>query len=187
MPALTESAVQPDRERLEHLLATSRPLVYRWALVRSGDADEAEDITQMVMLRVHAGLDSFRGDARFTTWLYRVTANTAIELERKRGVLARLRQQWSRRQSVTSGDRDPIDVIDDERVRDRIDRLLYALPTGQRCAFDLVDLQGCTPADAAHMLGIRPGTLRVNLLRARRALRRSMLDERATATGNETE
>jgi RNA polymerase sigma-70 factor (ECF subfamily) len=180
MPAPPESAVQPDRERLEHQLAAARPLVYRWALVRSGDADDAEDITQMVMLRVHAALDSFRGDARFTTWLYRVTANTATELERRRGVWHRLRQRWSQRQPVTTDERDPVDTIEDARVRDHIVTLLLELPASQRCAFDLVDLQGCSPADAAAMLGIRAGTLRVHLLRARRALRRRILAEHAT-------
>jgi DNA-directed RNA polymerase specialized sigma24 family protein len=53
--------------------------------------------------------------------------------------------------------------------------LLCTLPTSQRCAFDLVDLQGFAPVDAARMLGLRPGTLRVNLLRARRAMRGRML------------
>lgn len=174
---------EAEQGEIESLLRTARPLVYRWALIRTGDPDEAEDIAQAVLLRVHAGLHNFQGRSRFTTWLYRITANTAAERERQRGVLQRLRERWSRRErAVTWTETDPVAALESARVRRLIETLLTELSTMQRAALDLVDLQGFSPTEAAAMLGIRPGTLRVNLLRARRRLRRRLLEEQVTRT-----
>ena len=64
------------------------PKVARWCLRISGDRQEAADLAQEVFLRVHDRLDSFRGDSRFSTWLYTVTRSVAIN----RGVAARRRE-----------------------------------------------------------------------------------------------
>jgi DNA-directed RNA polymerase specialized sigma24 family protein len=70
---------------------------------------------------------------------------------------------------------DPLALVQGERLRKAVEALLHRLPLTQRVAFDLIDLQGISPGDAAQMLDIRAGTLRVNLLRARRSMRRLML------------
>ena len=64
------------------------PKVAGWCLKISGDRQEAADLAQQVFLRVHEKLGSFRGDSRFSTWLYTVTRSVAIN----RGVAARRRQ-----------------------------------------------------------------------------------------------
>jgi RNA polymerase sigma-70 factor (ECF subfamily) len=65
--------------------------VAAWCLRISGDRDEAADVAQEVFLRVHQRLDSFRGDSRFSTWLYTVTRSVAIN----RGQMARRRETES--------------------------------------------------------------------------------------------
>jgi RNA polymerase sigma-70 factor (ECF subfamily) len=173
---LVAGAVGSSPEALDALLRATRPVVYRWALVRTGDEDDAEDVTQRVLVRVAANLHAFEGRARFTTWLYRVTMNAAAELSRQRGFLKRLRERWQNQlmaqQAVLP---DPLATVQGERLRKAIEALLHRLPVTQRIAFDLIDLQGYSPSDAAQMLDIRDGTLRVNLLRARRTMRRLML------------
>lgn len=66
---------------------------------------------------------------------------------------------------------DPLERIESLRIRDVVSRILETMPERQRVAFDLVDLQGFTPAEAADMLESNATTLRVHLLRARRTIR----------------
>jgi RNA polymerase sigma-70 factor (ECF subfamily) len=173
---LVSGAVGSSPEALDALLRATRPVVYRWALVRTGDADDAEDVTQRVLVRVAANLHSFEGRARFTTWLYRVTMNAAAELNRQRGFLNRLRERWQKQLLAEPAVvPDPLALVQGERLRKAVEALLHRLPLTQRVAFDLIDLQGISPGEAAQMLDIRAGTLRVNLLRARRTMRRMML------------
>lgn len=162
-------------EGADDLLREVRPLVYRWAWVRTADADDAEDVTQAVLLRVYERIEGFEGRSSFTTWLYRVTANAAAELGRRNGTWSRLRSRIGRviEPSTTP---EPLRRIEAERTRELVETILDGLPERQRCALDLVDLQGYQPIEAAAMLEMNPTTLRVHLLRARRTVRRRILE-----------
>lgn len=72
---------------LSELYRRSYPKVAAWCLRICGDRDEAADVAQEVFLRVHERLGSFRGDSRFSTWLYTVTRSVAVN----RGIAARRR------------------------------------------------------------------------------------------------
>src|SRR5918912_942469 len=90
LEALAARARSGDEGAFASLAGAVRDQVRRWALVRTGDPDDAEDVAQDVVIRVHRGLARFEGRARFTTWLYRLTANAAVELGRGHGRRARL-------------------------------------------------------------------------------------------------
>ena len=72
---------------------------------------------------------------------------------------------------------DPVDKLEMNRTLRLIRTLLSELPMRQREVFDVVELQGLKPIEAADLLGMNPNTLRVHLLRARRAMRRAMLSQ----------
>jgi RNA polymerase sigma-70 factor (ECF subfamily) len=171
LDALAARARAGERDGADALLREIRPLVYRWAWIRTGDADDADDVTQMVLVRVHERIVDFGGRSSFTSWLYRITANAAGELHRRRGVMRRLVDRLRGRARTEPAAGDPIDRIESLRIRDIVSRIIETLPERQRVAFDLVDLQGFTPSEAADMLESNPTTLRVHLLRARRTIR----------------
>jgi RNA polymerase sigma-70 factor (ECF subfamily) len=171
LDALAARARAGERDGADALLREIRPLVYRWAWIRTGDADDADDVTQMVLVRVHERIVDFGGRSSFTSWLYRITANAAGELHRRRGVMRRLVDRLRGRARTEPAAGDPLDRIESLRIRDIVSRILVTLPERQRVAFDLVDLQGFTPSEAADMLESNPTTLRVHLLRARRTIR----------------
>jgi RNA polymerase sigma-70 factor (ECF subfamily) len=175
--SLLDRAKTSDPGAIDELLHALRPLVYRWARVRTGDADDAEDVTQRVLLRVHERIGQFEGRSSLTTWLYRVTANAANELDRRRGAIHRLKERWGGLDTKTQ-EPDPIDAIDNQRTKERILEMMRELSPMQRVTLDLVDLQGYEPAEAAEMLEMNPTTVRVHLLRARRALRKRILVDR---------
>ena len=178
---LVERAREAGPRGVDALLRALRPIVYRWALVRTRDADDAEDITQSVLVSVHERIGDFEGRSRFTTWLYRVTANAAAQLYRKRGVRQRALEAWDgmRIDRVDLEANDPLDTIESDETRESIRTMMQKLSEAQRVAFDLVDLQGYPPAEAAAMLDVNGNTLRVHLMRARRTMRRLFMERLA--------
>jgi RNA polymerase sigma-70 factor, ECF subfamily len=175
LETLVERIRESEADDIDELLHRVRPLVYRWVIVQTADADEAEDITQKVLMRVHAQLNRFRGRSLFTTWLYRVTVNAIAEDRRSRGIWKRFIERW-RTSGLDEGvEEDVLARIEDVRARERLRTLLRDLTRPQRALVDLVDLQEFTPAEAAAMLDMNANTARVHLMRARRILRTRIL------------
>lgn len=157
------------------LLVASRERVYRWALVRTGDPDDADDVAQEVSMALHRRLDQFGGRSRFSTWLYRLAANAASELHRR----SRRRREvhgLASDETVTAALDERIAGLADRRIADTVRGFFATLPDRQRELVDLVDLQGYTAAQAAEMLEIEPATARTHLFRGRRALRERLLE-----------
>lgn len=150
--------------------------------MRTGDEDDAEDAAQEALVRLHAGLRKFRGRSSFETWLYAITRNAAADLVRRRRsrqrMTHRLAEMGDGRESVSSPD--PLETMSARGLKDLVREFLTQLPSRQREAVDLVDLQGLAPAEAADLIGANPATLRTHLFRGRRALRQRLLDAGAT-------
>lgn len=167
-----------DTTAFTDLVRACQPLIYRWSVVATGDPDEAEDVTQEVLVRLHGSLRRYRTDARFTTWLYRITRNAATDRYRRyqrRLRLIRSSEAVPAASSGTSGP-SPSDRVLAAELSELVGRFLAWLPGRQREALDLVDLQGLTPADAAELLELDGGTVRAHLHRARRAVRSKFLE-----------
>ena len=163
--SLVRAAQCGDAAALSQLLGQVRPRVYRWALVQTGAPDDAEDIVQDALIRAARRLRGFAFEARFTTWLHAIVRTTAADARRRRRRQDRLLgQNWSAPDAV----RQPEPSSDLMAV---VRGSLGTLTARQREIFDLVDLQGHTPAEAAGLLDMNATTVRVHLLRARRQLR----------------
>ena len=172
---LVRRAQGGDNEALEALIRQIYGQVYRWVLVRTGDADDADDVTQEVLFRLHTKLQSYKGKSRFTTWLYQVIRNAAYELGRKKTTQLRFREKLGRMETddtrATTLQEQP-----DNAVVSAIRKLFEMLPSRQRQIFDLADLQGYTPTEIGDMLGMNPVTVRANLCKARRAIRSKLIE-----------
>ena len=179
LPLLIRRAREGDPAAFERLVAMYRDRMYRWALVQMGEADDAEDVTQEALVRLHRGLRRYDGRARFETWLYAVVRSAAADMRRKAARTLRLRQRYSSLGAPAAA-ADPVPVLERlerRRLSGRVAVFLRSLPVRQREALDLVDLQGVAPTEAAARLGIADATLRTHLFRARRALRGRLLGE----------
>ena len=182
---LVEGARQGERRARERLAGALRPLVCRWALVMTGDPDDAEDVAQVVLMKTLASLASFDGRSRVTSWVYRITRNASLDRQREKRQAQRLadKAEWLAESRAPELE-DPLDHIEMRRTVRLIRTLVTELPMTQREIFDLVDLQGLRPAEAARLLEMNPNTLRVHLMRARRRMRKEML-ARPGETGSE--
>ena len=172
---LVRRAQGGDNEAFEALVRQIYSQVYRWALVQTGDADDADDVTQEVLFRLHTKLRSYKRRSQFTTWLYQVTRNAAYELGRRRTTQLRFREKLGRMETddtrATTVQEQP-----DNAVVTAIRTLFERLPSRQRQIFDLADLQGYTPTEIGDMLGMNPVTVRANLCKARRAIRSQLIE-----------
>jgi RNA polymerase sigma-70 factor (ECF subfamily) len=166
-----------DPRAFKSLVEEYRARIYRWALVRTGDEDDAEDATQEALVRLHQGLPRFRLASSFETWLYAITRSAAADMLRSRKRKQAVKDRYARLgQMDGSTEEDPIDRLALREAAALVRRFLEDLPPKQREAFDLVDLQEMKPSEAAALAGSNPATLRTHLLRARRALRGRLLE-----------
>lgn len=154
-----------DRRAFEELVHLTHRRVYSLAYRLVGDRHDAEDVAQDAYLRIFRGLDGFREEARFETWMYRIVTNSAMSVLRRRG-----------RFGVIVRDED-LDVAVPDRPaeqaadRDSLVRAMEVLPSGQRTVLWLKDVYGLSCREIGDELGIEEGAVKVRLHRARKRLR----------------
>lgn len=176
---LAEAAAEGDARAFERLVRRYHTRIHRWALVVTGDPDEADDVVQETFLRMQRSLHQYRGEAGFTAWLYRVTRSVALDRLRRTARRDRRRRRfagWLGDGAPAPEAPDVVGRIEARRLAGHVRHFLQHLPLRQREAFDLVDLQGHTPSEAAELLELNAGTVRAHLCRARRALRARLVE-----------
>ena len=169
---LVERCREPgDDAAFAELVRRYRGPVFRLAVSILGQAfePEAEDVVQDVMLRVHHALRSFRGEARFGSWIYRVAFNQALNVKAR----ARYRAPHVTDQALSataSPDRGPHDRLEDDRRRQALLACVGELPEVYQSALRLHYWLGASVSEIAALLDAPENTVKSYLLRARRLL-----------------
>ena len=159
--------------------------IYQLAFRYMKNREDAEEITQDVLLRVFRKIDGFRGDAALSSWIYRITFNTAMSRLR---TLKHRRPAEVPHETVSQTDlADPgtqrevadwSDLADDRlmrtEMRTRLVSAFSALPDIYRAAVLLRDVQGLSTEEASGLLGVKPQTLKSRLHRGRLILREQL-------------
>lgn len=178
--ALVARCQRGDQAAFRELFRLHRDDVARLVHRMCGSRSELPDLVQEVFLQVFRSIEDFRGDARFTTWLYRLTVNV---------VLMHRRAQRSRptlvEEEKAAVPRDPHLLPDEQVARRRRAAALYALldrmSEKKRTVFVLHELEGLTPAEIAAVVGAPVLTVRTRLFYARREVLALMRNEPALA------
>ena len=174
---LVRRARDGDAEALRALVSGAYPLVRRWALVRTGDPTEADDLTQDVLVHVMQRLDGFQGSGRFTTWLYTVVRRAAADRFRRQARRRRLEGDPRTAAEVApEPDPSPAEGVASGESLAVVEAFFHRLPARQREIFDLAELQGLASTEIAERLGIEPVSVRAHLFKARRTLRALILE-----------
>lgn len=162
-----------DERAFALLESRHRATLTRWCASRTRTAVEAEDLRQETLLRAWRGAGRFLGNSDVRTWLYRIVVNAATDEARRRA----RRPQETRLATVDVG-RVPTSALTgpERTVVASVDlaRALACLPDQQRVMVTLIDLIGCTTAEAASVCGVGEPTVRSRLSRGRRRLRELM-------------
>lgn len=167
---LASLAAGGDAAAFEEIHSRHRRLVYGVALRMTGNAADAEDLTQETFLSLLRGIEGFRGEAAFASWLYRLTVNQ---------VLMHFRRRRSRPEDQTASGAVPEPARAGTRFSETLpaaDQIavraaVRALPPGYRTTIILHDVEGYGHGEIARLTGRRPGTSKSQLHKARLKLR----------------
>jgi RNA polymerase sigma-70 factor (ECF subfamily) len=168
---LVAAAKGGDRTAFDALVRLTYAETYTLAYRLTGDEEDARDVVQEAYLRAYRGIRRFRGDATFSTWLYRITANCASSQIVKRAKTRH--EELDDEIQVADGrpERDPERVADLSFERERITEALRQLPPRLRAVVVLRDIYDLPHETIAAELGISEAAAKVRLHRARRKLR----------------
>lgn len=170
---LLAAAQRGDAEAFSELMASQEKRIYALCLRMSGSREDALDCAQEAMLRIWRALPSYRKEASFTTWVYRIATNTCLDMLRKK----KIRQAVSL-EALTDDGFMPIDAAEGPEgqamSKARLAALregIAALPQDMRAALVLRDVQGFSYEDVSAMLDTPLGTVKSRINRAREKLR----------------
>jgi RNA polymerase sigma-70 factor (ECF subfamily) len=158
-----------DDTAFAELVDRYKGLVYALVYRLSGDRGEADDLAQEVFLKIHRGLPYFRGDAKLSTWLYRIVFNVCCENRARRRPLEVPLDRGDGRPSIDPGDHDA--AFANLELQDRLQRAMAALPDNYRFLIAAHYLRGVQYEALAETLGMPLGTVKTHLYRAKRLLR----------------
>jgi len=172
---LIARAERGDADAFSVLIRRHAPRVHSVAYQMVGNSTDAQDIAQEVFIRMHHHLSRYDSRNAFSTWLYRVTVNLAIDFLRRN---ARHRHEpiHAADEGTRGGDQsDPTDANTMcKEFRVTIHELLDTLPERQRQVFVLRDLQDFSTDEVSRILACRASTVRVHLARARLRVREAL-------------
>jgi RNA polymerase sigma-70 factor (ECF subfamily) len=179
---LAARAAAGDASAFDEIVVRYQGRAYRLASRLVGAEGDAQDALQDAFLAVFRGLASFRGESRFSTWLFRIVTNAALmqRRARTRRPVESLEDYLPRFDAGGVHVGEPAELQAAARVEEVLDRQLLAeraragldrLPDLYREAFVLRDLEELETAEVAELLGIAPATVRQRVHRARLMLR----------------
>ncbi len=170
---LLRRAQRGDARAFDELMIPHEKRIYALCLRMSGDREDALDSAQEVMLRIWRSISSYRGQASFSTWIFRIATNTCLDLLRKK----KSRPAVSLDALADDGFMPPADTDDPQKHAEATARTraladgIQALPPDMRAALVLRDVQGFSYEEVAGILDTPLGTIKSRINRAREKLR----------------
>jgi RNA polymerase sigma-70 factor (ECF subfamily) len=166
---LIREAKAGNHRAFQTLVELHMKQTYNVAFSFVGDHDSAEDVAQEVFVRAHAKLASFREEAEFGTWLYRIAVNLSLNhlKQHRRHTEKRVDPMSSAAMNVAAQDNHPEGV--DHRAL--IERALHELPTLQRAVVILRHIDGLSTRQVSRILRCTEGTVKTHLFRGLRKMR----------------
>lgn len=174
--ALVVRAAQGDVSAFDELFRRYRDKIHNFALRYTANVADAEEVTQEAFLKAWRALRNFRGDAKFSTWLFQITKNVCINL------FHRGRRRMDHRRvslqdhmddddlpplQIESGDGDPQDALLDREFQAHLTDAISQIDAHYRAALVLRDVEGLDYAEIAEVLDVPVGTVKSRIHRAR--------------------
>lgn len=162
-------AKKGDAEAFSALVETYETSVYRLALRMCGNAHDAEEVTQEAFLAAWKGLPAFRGESKFSSWLYQLTSNAAIDFLRRE---KRHRGATPIEEEIDlAAPGTPQQAAEEAELREALQQALDALTPEHRQIFLLRQMQQMSYEEIGRLLGLESGTVKSRLSRAKKQLR----------------
>ena len=171
-----------DRNMFRKLVERYQPMVFRTCMGFLHHKDDADDLTQEVFIQTYQTLPAFKGDASFSTWIYRISVNASLNKIRK----SQKNQLLQRLESVFGGDtlkeysfpipdtENPENILIQSEHREWVQRALNSLPENQRTAIVLSKYDDLPQKEIAAIMNLTEGAVEALLQRAKANLREKL-------------
>jgi RNA polymerase sigma-70 factor, ECF subfamily len=183
LPEISVEALRSgDREAFAQLVETYSGQMYRLALKMLNDAQDAEDVLQNTFIKAFQHVAGFEGRSSLSTWLYRIAANEALMMIRKRrpGII----EMDAELVDADDADRAPSEFVDwgllpeeellSGEAKKELEQAVQNLPEKLRIVFLLRDIEGLSIQETAQALELHETAVKTRLLRARLRLREEL-------------
>lgn len=179
---IIEKVLGGDANAFEELVLKYEKTVYNLALRMVGDRDDAFDMTQEAFIKAYGSLSSFRGDSKFSVWIYRIATNVCLDFLRSKS----RKQQVSLTVSDDDDEDAQLDIPDPKADPEQqlmqkmsmqsVEEGLKTLPDKQRQILVMRELGGMSYAEIGAALSLEEGTVKSRIFRARKRLCTFLLD-----------
>lgn len=180
---MTQTFRGNDDEAFREVVLNHQRDVYRWAFRLTGNHHDAEDLSQEVFIKVHAKMDTFRGEAGMKTWIYRIAVNTYLNKRRKKA-LAFMKLQDNFEHSLPAngmldgrfhtGPESTEAAAEAATLKGHVDQALQHLSKKEHLAFVLRHYNELSVKEVASAMEVAEGTVKSLLYRAMQKLRKHL-------------
>jgi RNA polymerase sigma-70 factor, ECF subfamily len=160
-----------DTDAFEILVRRHEKTIFNLVYRMLGDYDDAAETSQEVFLSAYRAIGQFRGDANFSTWLYRIALNHAASRRKSAGLRQKRMVPLDGMDRIDDGQIGPAESLEKKELRESVQRALNELEPEDAAVILLRDLQDVPYEDVARVLKIPVGTVKSRLHRARQALK----------------
>lgn len=175
-----------DEAAVEALVAQYEAKVFGLALRLTRNREDAEEVLQDVFWRILQNIDSFRGESKLSSWIYRIATNTALMKLRERPKFQRIpleeelgpvmTEDGMIAEPVVDWTQLPSDELERKELAQRLEEAIDQLPPDHRAALVLRDIEGLSTEEACEVLNLSVPALKSRLHRARLFLRKQLAD-----------
>lgn len=161
------------------LIEENQKKVYRIALSLVKNPTDAEDIAQETFIRVYTSIRNFKGNSSLSTWIYKIAYNLSLDFIKRNNKKLKTTKTLDDPEdteiiSLTGDNFLPEKEFENKQLKAAIDSALKELPEEQRTLIELKDIHGFSYEEITEITGLKDGTMKSRLNRARAALRKSL-------------
>ena len=171
---LVQKAQQDDERAFGKLVERYETKVYSLAMKMLRNPEDAEDVLQDTFLRAYRGIKSFQGNSTFSTWIYRITANSALmRLRKKKLPTVSIDDAGERETPINIADWSPgpVEQLLTQETQKAMDEAIEALPPEFKQVFILRDVEELSNSEVAEILDLSVAAVKSRLHRARLKVR----------------
>lgn len=169
---LIEKCIKRDSNAFESLISMYENKIYNMCYYLLKNREDAADASQEVCIKIYKSINKFKGDSKFSTWIYRITYNTCLDYIKKRKDELSFEEVISTDNTLESKTEG---IIEARELKFELKRCILKLSNDFKTVIVLRDIEGLSYLEMAEILNIEVGTVKSRLNRAREALKNELV------------
>lgn len=169
---LIEKSINKDQKAFESLISMYESKIYNMCFYLLKNREDAADASQEVCIKIYKSINKFKGDSKFSTWIYRITYNTCLDHIKKRKDELSFEEVISTDGPLTSKTEG---IIEARELKFELKRCILKLNNDFKTVIILRDIDGLSYLEISEILNIEVGTVKSRLNRAREALKNELI------------